>query len=473
MLTDVDRAYIAASRRSDRSLEARIESARRASEIHKKRTGRALRVTEQDVVNEEMYEEEDDDLPTQYQRLSAHLHTGSMSFNRRLHDYMATAAGVRNGFMQHYSPTFFQQQFGPSGVQFPHPMGTMFGGQAMLPPQMFNNPTLPGSDSQVYPQSPQAYPQSPQSFRHAPYPTTRPSQPHQRSASIPTPHPMQGFQQSMQHANGRMDTPQEEEKRRMSLPPHAFEQGSRQVPDSEARPSLSRISTAHSVQQQHTVPQHKSPQNSSPQLLSPHSMSPPNNNRSAATSPTVTSGTPAPQSGNTTPTSYYFAPSHQASHTNPLSMSLPPESQQLVGSALDPNDPHTAIFMAGSEHIPQPFGRGTYTYNPNVSSKSSRPAPTSPTSGQGIAMNAPSLTMDPTLSLGESMKAGIAMDGAYSTAPSSAMPDTIMPSSMMSSFGYDFNPLGDSYPDFDTMQNTSLAQADFDADYFLDFDASR
>ncbi|TGZ80237.1 hypothetical protein EX30DRAFT_349676 [Ascodesmis nigricans] len=56
-----ERAYIAASRRSDRSLEARVESARRASEIHKRRTGRALRVTEADVLNEEMYEEEEDD----------------------------------------------------------------------------------------------------------------------------------------------------------------------------------------------------------------------------------------------------------------------------------------------------------------------------------------------------------------------------------------------------------------------------
>ena len=46
-----ERAYIAASRRSDRSLEARVESARRASEIHKRRTGRSLRVTEQDVIN--------------------------------------------------------------------------------------------------------------------------------------------------------------------------------------------------------------------------------------------------------------------------------------------------------------------------------------------------------------------------------------------------------------------------------------
>jgi hypothetical protein len=61
-------------------------------------------VTEQDVINEEMYEEEDEDLPTQYQRLSAHLHTGSLMFNRKLHDYIATQHGVRNLFLQQYQP---------------------------------------------------------------------------------------------------------------------------------------------------------------------------------------------------------------------------------------------------------------------------------------------------------------------------------------------------------------------------------
>lgn len=40
-----------------------MESARRASEIHKRRTGKYLRVTEADVENEEMYEEEDDTPP--------------------------------------------------------------------------------------------------------------------------------------------------------------------------------------------------------------------------------------------------------------------------------------------------------------------------------------------------------------------------------------------------------------------------
>ncbi|KAK5674183.1 hypothetical protein LTS10_013080 [Elasticomyces elasticus] len=66
-----ERAYVAASSRSDRRLEARVESARRASEIHKRRTGRSLRVTEQDVVHEVVYDEEDDDLPMQYRRLTA------------------------------------------------------------------------------------------------------------------------------------------------------------------------------------------------------------------------------------------------------------------------------------------------------------------------------------------------------------------------------------------------------------------
>jgi hypothetical protein len=58
-----ERAYIAASRRTDRSIEARVESANRASEVHKKRTGRRFRITEDAVAREEMYEEEDDDLP--------------------------------------------------------------------------------------------------------------------------------------------------------------------------------------------------------------------------------------------------------------------------------------------------------------------------------------------------------------------------------------------------------------------------
>ncbi|ELR08257.1 hypothetical protein VC83_04558 [Pseudogymnoascus destructans] len=91
-----ERAYIAASRRSDRSLEARVESARRASEIHKRRTGRSLRVSEEDVINEEMYEEEEDDLPHHYRCLSA-LHSQSTDFSRhQLSDYLTNHIQMRS-----------------------------------------------------------------------------------------------------------------------------------------------------------------------------------------------------------------------------------------------------------------------------------------------------------------------------------------------------------------------------------------
>ncbi|OBT53820.1 hypothetical protein VE04_05790 [Pseudogymnoascus sp. 24MN13] len=91
-----ERAYIAASRRSDRSLEARVESARRASEIHKRRTGRSLRVSEEDVINEEMYEEEEDDLPHHYRYHGAHLHSHPSDFNSpEFSDYLTNNLHVR------------------------------------------------------------------------------------------------------------------------------------------------------------------------------------------------------------------------------------------------------------------------------------------------------------------------------------------------------------------------------------------
>ncbi|KAK4192241.1 hypothetical protein QBC35DRAFT_244520 [Podospora australis] len=55
-----ERAYIAASRRTDRSLDDRIKSAQKASEIHKARTGKALKITREAVEKELMFEEEDD-----------------------------------------------------------------------------------------------------------------------------------------------------------------------------------------------------------------------------------------------------------------------------------------------------------------------------------------------------------------------------------------------------------------------------
>lgn len=159
MITNVDngcRAYIAASRRSDRSLEARLESARRASEIHKKRTGRALRVTEQDVLNEEMYEEEDDDLPFAYRRMTAHMQIDDPEFHRKFQAYMATQMESRRMLSQvamnsrQQNPGLYGQGQGQgqgqvqganpfmganSMMQMPGPNWQQGGG---MPPQMFN-----------------------------------------------------------------------------------------------------------------------------------------------------------------------------------------------------------------------------------------------------------------------------------------------------------------------------------------------
>ncbi|KAK5662567.1 hypothetical protein OQA88_8480 [Cercophora sp. LCS_1] len=85
-----ERAYIAASRRSDRSIEARLQSARMASEIHKKRTGKGFKITEEIVRKEEMYEEEDDELPRHYRALTAHLHTSSPTMNHRANAFVTS-----------------------------------------------------------------------------------------------------------------------------------------------------------------------------------------------------------------------------------------------------------------------------------------------------------------------------------------------------------------------------------------------
>jgi hypothetical protein len=197
-----ERAYIAASRRSDRSLEARVESARRASEIHKRRTGRGLRVTEQDVLNEEMYEEEDDDMPLHYRRLTAHLQTSNPGFNNRLSAYLTTHVGMRDLLQQTINESYNQQQQQQQQqqnimAQFPHQ------------PMPFVSP-MAGYIQQPMMQPPQ----SPNTYRQAPYPP-RPQAiqqaQHHRSASIATPQEMTGSSISSPVIKTEND-------RRMSMP---------------------------------------------------------------------------------------------------------------------------------------------------------------------------------------------------------------------------------------------------------------
>jgi hypothetical protein len=353
-----ERAYIAASRRSDRSLEARIESARRASEIHKKRTGRALRVTEQDVINEEMYEEEDDDLPTQYQRLNAHLHTTSVMFNKKLHDYIATQHGVRNMFMSQYQNAQFQPyggQFASSANTFPQTNNWL--NPSMAPPQQITPSTTTQAFQQPSSLNASANAAAQQNFRSSPYYVPQRPQPHQRSASIQLPHAPLQYGASAQPATPGATAPHALLDRRMSLPVHSFEQSTQAASGAQSPPVLSRSSTVNSPRQQPISPRTES-----------------------CASPLSGTGqrTPYLHTDSDTPASLPFTPmdlnmNSQVLGSNPLSLSLPPESQQFLGSVLDPNDPRTAMFMAGSENLAQPFAP-TYTYNPNYSPKSIKAA---------------------------------------------------------------------------------------------------
>ncbi|KAL8722787.1 MAG: hypothetical protein Q9225_000799 [Loekoesia sp. 1 TL-2023] len=288
-----ERAYIAASRRSDRSLEARVESARRASEIHKRRTGRSLRVTEQDVVNEEMYEEEDDDLPVQYRRLTAHLQTGSADFNRRLSAYLTNHVAMRSALDQAITNSYAQQY--PNAPQFAHNQ-----------PGMYPSPLMPQNMTPA--QSPQSYMQP--AFSSANF---RPSS----ARPVPTAdrHSPTGYVQSPSTSSPVDAT----DHRRASVQSKSASPVTVRTPQSmHARPSLSQPAVPYPAKQE--PPPVQIPSSSQPQQVPP------------------------------TPTSIY-----SPQELGPFSTTLPPESQMLLGSALDPKDPMTSMLMGSNDNVIQSY----------------------------------------------------------------------------------------------------------------------
>nr|OQO32504.1 hypothetical protein B0A51_00913 [Rachicladosporium sp. CCFEE 5018] len=356
-----ERAYIAASRRSDRSLEARIESARRASEIHKRRTGRSLRVTEADVINEEMYEEEDDDLPMQYRRLTAHLQTQNADFDRRLAAYLTNHVAMRSALGQAVSDAWQNNQFNnisqlmnPNMMQMP-----MQGQTAQQQQHAFNNPMMPPQQQQ----QPQPQPsRSPTKYRQSPYPVNngqamRPVL-HSRSVSIATPKD-QGFRLKLPQSaqNSPVDTLQLQD-RRMSLP---VQQGVPKTPVSYTGPTTSsnggspvmsrtnsqtNLATAHALKQ-------RSPQQGPAQQGSASSQQP---SQAAFPSP-FNCGNGGFGNGN----------------FDPLSATLPMSTQQLLAGA--PADLNlSSMFMPPQQQQTQynkPSQQPFYSYNPNGKSKSS------------------------------------------------------------------------------------------------------
>jgi hypothetical protein len=88
-------------------------------------------VTEQDVINEEMYEEEDDGLPLQFRRLTAHLQTNSADFNRRLAAYLTNQVAMRSAMEQMVNNSYSQP---------PYPTQPQYAGQPQQ--AMYNSPLM-------------------------------------------------------------------------------------------------------------------------------------------------------------------------------------------------------------------------------------------------------------------------------------------------------------------------------------------
>ena len=307
-----------------------------------------------------MYEEEDDDLPVQYRRLTAHLQTGSGEFNRRLAAYLTNHVAMRSALDQAITNSYAQQY--PNAPQFMHNQQSMYP-SPLIPPNMMLQQTSPIQQSPIQ--------QSPRSYRQSPYPTpttpvSRP-EPHARSASIATPHELPSYSQKDQNNNSNSAHPPEI--RRMSMPP----------------PSVTSRSSP-TAQSSRATPMPKQ----------------------SSASPTSNSGVHAIKMAQSSPQlQQQSVPQYNPAmyqNTSPFSMALPPESQMLLGSALDPNDPLTSMLMAGSENMQEPF----YNFNVGLAPKQSNLHPSYDGMSATLAPSAldmsPSQTryMNPSLTSAES-----------------------------------------------------------------------
>lgn len=309
-------------------------------------------MTEQDVVNEEMYEEEDDDLPMQYRRLTAHLQTTNVDFDRRLAAYLTNHVAMRTALGQAVSNTWDhqaqQQQQYSNAPQFANTMQQYSQGpfpNPMLPPQMLNR--------------------SPQSYRQSPYPVQSPHMfhanvQHNRSASVASPHELHGYSSYPQHSPVE---PLKQENRRMSLPVQTS-----QVKHERQITPVTPQSLVSPTQQSPTISRTSSSSNIA-NLKYEAAQQGFFGSNSKPTSPTgemtPQQSTPMPQQHpSTTPGG--FDPS-VFNMPQAFSTALPAESQQLLGPALDPNDPFTSLLMQGhnDQSMHQPF----YSYNPNGAMK--------------------------------------------------------------------------------------------------------
>lgn len=289
-------------------------------------------MTEQDVINEEMYEEEDDDLPFQYRRLTAHLQTGSAAFNRRLAAYLTNHVAIRSALDQAITDSYAQQY--PHAPRFAHNAALTFP-SPMLPQQMAPpTPTTPVAPAAVMtPGTPTPSSASAANYRQSPYPV--PGTP--------------AFRQRPHMRTGSVSATQ----------------------DATANPSIegqSRPAAPKSTPSTTDVPRAEQPsaQVSASQKPQPLSEAPRESTQAEQTWSEAPLPHPSQQRHMQSTVDPIFAsqqfmqPAIDWSlfcndRPPPLSMALPTESQLLLGPALNPTDPLTSMFMAGSNAFPRPW----------------------------------------------------------------------------------------------------------------------
>jgi hypothetical protein len=261
-------------------------------------------------MNEEMYEEEDDDIPWRYRNVTSHLPINDGLFSRRLQSMLAVQLENQrllgqavNSTLQHNPQFQNQNQFiSPGMMQMPQ---TSFQ-NTMLPPQHLNRMST--------------------GFRQGPYPqqSVRPS-PHQRSASIATP-------QDLAHAQKYQfdQSPVQQHNsdgRRMSLPPSAMQAAAPQPGGPQRSPSYT------------------SQQDSTPNTPTNH-----------------------PQQQNQSQISSSIA--GQSNPLAPFTTTLPMETQQLLAST----ENFPGLYMSGTQQqYPMKPQQPFYSYRPNSSSGKDTP----------------------------------------------------------------------------------------------------
>ncbi|QKX56245.1 uncharacterized protein TRUGW13939_03346 [Talaromyces rugulosus] len=176
-----ERAFVAASRRKDRSLDARLESANRASMLHKKRTGKALHITKEIVEREAMYEEVDERYQEKRMKLlKAHTTELEAQFHRHLMAAMAygpNAAANANSNRASFGGGRVSQGGGIQKMRIDVPAAQSFFPERSQQQQQSLSPTTPSSIKQdptsptfgsSYPSPAESYVQTPGSYYMAP-----------------------------------------------------------------------------------------------------------------------------------------------------------------------------------------------------------------------------------------------------------------------------------------------------------------